>query len=71
MDIEDQLEHFKEKYGFDWPNCATPDCENKACVPSDRCHPCSLLYYGVDPRPDIDDEDEEDEDEEEEESETE
>ena len=49
--VVDQLADFKERHGYDWPNCGTPDCENKACVPSDLCHPCSLRFYGVDFRP--------------------
>ena len=32
-----------------WPNCATPDCQNKTCLwaPSpDLCYPCNERFYG-------------------------
>jgi hypothetical protein len=31
-----------------WPNCAVPDCENKACrwAGTARCHPCSVRLVG-------------------------
>lgn len=45
------LADFKKKYGYDWPNCTTPDCENKACIPSDKCHPCTVKFYGYNLRP--------------------
>lgn len=34
-----------------WPNCQTPDCENKACTWSDRpeiCFPCGERVLGRD-----------------------
>ena len=33
----------------DWPNCATPDCENKACLSlnSAFCYPCTRLRDGL------------------------
>ncbi len=49
--LADQLADFKKRHGYDWPNCATPDCGNKCCIPSDRCHPCSIQFYGIDYRP--------------------
>ena len=32
-----------------WPNCATPDCENKACLSlnSPYCYPCTRLRDGL------------------------
>jgi hypothetical protein len=32
-----------------WPNCATPDCENKACLSlsSAYCYPCTRLRDGL------------------------
>lgn len=31
-----------------WPNCATPDCENKRCMWSGEvwCHPCCVYKFG-------------------------
>lgn len=31
-----------------WPNCAVPDCENKATLwaGTGRCHPCSVRLVG-------------------------
>lgn len=31
-----------------WPNCATPDCENKRCLWSGTplCYPCAVLALG-------------------------
>ena len=33
----------------EWPNCATPDCENKACLSlsSAYCYPCTRLRDGL------------------------
>jgi hypothetical protein len=49
----DQLADFRETYGFEWPNCATPDCEHKRCCWSgtDFCHPCAVRVLG---RPEVD-----------------
>jgi len=32
----------------DWPNCPTPDCENKICLwaNSGLCYKCSEAVYG-------------------------
>ncbi len=30
--IKECEETFKLKHGFDWPNCASPECDFKACV---------------------------------------
>lgn len=32
-----------------WPNCATPDCENKSCLSlnSPYCYPCTRLRDGL------------------------
>jgi hypothetical protein len=37
-----------EAFG-EWPNCATPDCENKACLSlnSAYCYPCTRLRDGL------------------------
>ena len=47
----DQLEHFRITRGYEWPNCETPDCEYKACIPSALCYRCTLQFRGVDMRP--------------------
>lgn len=32
-----------------WPNCATPDCDNKSCLSwqSVHCFPCTLRLRGI------------------------
>lgn len=32
-----------------WPNCKTPDCENKSCVSldSEYCGPCTMRIRGL------------------------
>lgn len=32
-----------------WPNCTTPDCENKQCewAGMDVCHPCAVKRVGL------------------------
>jgi hypothetical protein len=34
-----------------WPNCATPDCEYKACtvLDSTHCFPCTMRLRKMDP----------------------
>lgn len=46
--VDDQLADFRERSGYDWPNCATPDCEHKACVwaGTGQCYPCSERRLG-------------------------
>ena len=46
--VDDQLAIFREQHGFEWPNCATPDCENKCCTWSGTpfCHPCATRRVG-------------------------
>lgn len=45
---DDQLADFRENNGYEWPNCATPDCENKCCMwaGTGRCYPCSERLLG-------------------------
>lgn len=45
-----QEQAFKEAFAPDWPNCSTPDCENKVCVwaTATLCAPCSLSLVGPD-----------------------
>jgi len=34
-----------------WPNCVTPDCENKQCsvLDSEHCFPCTMRIRRMDP----------------------
>jgi hypothetical protein len=47
MKDEDVLIDGKTKV-IDWPNCSTPDCENKVCIwaKTGMCHPCSVKRLG-------------------------
>lgn len=44
----DQLAAYRERWGYEWPNCATPDCEHKRCcwAGTGLCYPCSRLLFG-------------------------
>lgn len=37
---EDQEADFRERFGFDWPNCSVVECDYKACLSlgSDKCY---------------------------------
>lgn len=42
------VDDFRRVWGYEWPNCDTPDCENKRCCwgGTGRCHPCSVRLVG-------------------------
>lgn len=50
-DTEAALDDFKKQHGYAWPNCIVPDCQYKACIPSDMCYPHTLEIRGIDMRP--------------------
>lgn len=47
---DDQIAIYEAEYGHPWPNCATPDCENKRCCWSltGHCFPCAEQLIGRD-----------------------